>query len=127
MLIPEEYKQEIEEYLSLDENLLYSLIPPYLEEGRLYSPEGQIEEGKRKFDELKPSLYENICINWDCCSKIDAPALQDNINLIATLADIVAVASSSIGIPPFIIATILVKIGLRRFCKCRERNAEKAD
>ena len=115
MKLTEPERQEIEEYLSLDEDLLYSLIPPFVSTDA-YSPVGQVEDGKREFERIKPSLYEAVCVNWNCCSKIDDPALQDNINLVVALAD--TIASPTIGIPPFIIATILVKIGLRRFCKC---------
>ncbi len=113
--ISEDEKQEIEDYLSLDEDLLYSLLSPF-SGGVQYSPKGQIEAGKKVFDELKPSLYEKVCVDWDCCKKIDNPGLQDDINLVASIADILA--AITFGLPPFVIATLLVKIGLRRFCKC---------
>lgn len=109
-------REIIEEFLSLDESLLYSLIPPYVEEGVLYTLPGQIEAGKKKFQELMPQLHKKICQEWELCKKIDDPVLNDQINLVVAIGDVVC---ALVGIiPPNLIATLLVKMGVRAFCSC---------
>jgi hypothetical protein len=114
--IDQEERETIEEYLSLDESLLYSLIPPYVSEGTVYTLPGQIESGKKWFRELEPRLRQKLCQEWDLCKKIDDPALSDQVNLVIAIADIICTFVHVI--PPNLIASILVKMGLRAFCHC---------
>jgi hypothetical protein len=116
--IGEEEREEIEKYLMLDDSWLYSLIPPYLPEYKHteFAPEGQIEAGKNKFQELKQRLYVKICKEWDICKKIDHPMFDDELNLVVVIGD--AISTVSMSIPPFLIASIILKIGLRKFCDC---------
>jgi hypothetical protein len=133
--ITEKEREEIEEYLFLDEPLLYSLIPTYFhsETGIIigFETEGQIQSGRNKFNELKPFLHEKICQEWQLCEKLDNPSQQDNLNLVVALGDIIATTTITITgitgtIPPFLIATILLKIGLRKFCNCPDKDVSNA-
>jgi hypothetical protein len=133
--INEKEREEIEEYLFLDEPELYSLITPYFssEPGIItgFETEGQIRAGRKKFNELKPFLYKKICQEWKLCEKIDNPSLQDNLNLVVALSDILATTTITITgvtgtMPPFLIATILLKIGLRKFCNCPDKDVSNA-
>ena len=110
--------EEITKYLMLDENMLYSLIPPYFPEyeGTLFTMEGQIDAGREKFQTLRPRLRVKICEEWELCKKIDDSILQDEVNLVIAIADILSTITT--GIPPFLVASILVRIGLRNFCNC---------
>ncbi|GHP01033.1 hypothetical protein KSF_110800 [Reticulibacter mediterranei] len=109
-------RELIEDYLSLDESLLYSLIPPYIEEGVLYTLPGQIDSGKKTFQELIPRLQKKICQEWELCKKIDDPVLNDQINLVVAIGDVIC---ALVGIiPPNLIATLIVKMGVRAFCSC---------
>ncbi len=108
-------RENIEELLSLDESLLYSLIPPYVS-GGLYTLPGQIEAGKKKFQELMPQLRRKLCLEWELCQKIDDPVLNDQINLVIAIGDVICALHSII--PPNLIATLIVKMGVRAFCSC---------
>jgi hypothetical protein len=117
--IDENLREEIEQYLFLDEDDLYSLIPPYSDKYKdaLFAPTGQIEAGKKEFQALLEPLYQQICHEWNLCQKIDDPILADNVNLVLTIAYIIA--PLVVGLPLYIIASILVKIDLTKFCDCR--------
>jgi hypothetical protein len=111
-------REQLAEYLSLDENVLYSLLPPYLAEYKqtYFTFKGQIDAGKKAFAKIRDDLHVKICEEWKLCDKIDDPMLQDQVNLAIVIADTIMTIKT--GIPPFIISTILVKIGLRDFCNC---------
>lgn len=116
--ISELEREEIEEYLFLDEDELYSLIPSYFDKykGTFFSPDGQKKAGIKEFQALRGVIYDKLCQEWGLCNKIDDPVLADNINLVTAIADIIS--PFLIGFPPFVIASILVKIGIRKFCNC---------
>lgn len=116
--IDETLREEIEQYLMLDEELLYSLIPPYIPsyQNTLFAPSGQTEAGIREFQKLLPPISLKICQEWELCQKIDEPVFADNVNLVMAVADVIS--PLVIGFPPFLIASLLVKIGLMAFCKC---------
>lgn len=118
MSISKEQKREIKYYLSLDENSLYSLLAPPVR--GTSKAKGRAYEGQRRFNKLKKRLYKKICKDWRYCSKIDHPVLQDNVNLVFIIAENVLASSPFLpfGISPVILATILVKQGLRKFCEC---------
>lgn len=107
-------------YLALDEEHLYSLIAPHLPEydSVRFSPDGQEEAGRRFFKKIEGRLRQAICREFDWPSKKNDPELQDRVNLVATVADVIA--SLTFGVPPFVIASILVKLGLNRFCATGE-------
>jgi hypothetical protein len=115
-------KEEIREYLSLDESGLYSLIPSYLPayERTVFAPNGQIAAGSQKFEELRPRLYRRICTDWNLCNKLTESSFSDSIYLAALVGDIVSTTVH--GLPPFLIAAILVKMGLKKFCECPGRH-----
>lgn len=85
-------------------------------EGVLFSEPQAREAGKRIFERIRGRLSEEICVKWEFCRKRDDPRLADTVTLVTTIGDIVAAAL--IGIPPFVVATLLVKMGIGKFCKC---------
>jgi hypothetical protein len=110
-------RETIEEYLSLDESLLYSLVAPYVSgENVAYTFPEQIKDGKKWFRELEPHLRQKLCQEWELCKKLDDPVLSDQVNLVIAVADVVCTLIHVI--PPNLIASILVKMGLRTFCHC---------
>lgn len=64
------------------------------------------------------SLYEHICVSWKYCAKRADPGLSDHVALASAVADVLA--SAALGVPPFTISVLLVKLGLDRFCNCQE-------
>ncbi|NEO43016.1 MAG: hypothetical protein F6K55_02250 [Moorea sp. SIO4A3] len=111
-------REEIEEYLFLDEDELYSLIPAYYDKykGNLFLPSGEKEAGRKEFQNLRQLIYDKVCKEWELCNRIDDPILADNINLVIAIADIIT--PFLIGFPPFVIASLVVKIGIIKFCDC---------
>lgn len=112
-------RNKIKEFLAMDEEQLYAAIPLYMAEyrGTLFSPQRQVETGKEVFRSMQDSLRQVLCEDWRLCDKIDRPQWDDSITLVAAIGDVIA--THIVGsIPPFVIAALLVKIGLRAFCKC---------
>lgn len=114
---PEE-KEEIENYLFLDEDILYSLLPQYDSQydATVFSPDGQTNAGKQIFQSLREKLDQKICKEWDMCKKINDPVFEDSMKLVIVIGD--ALATTVLMVPPILIASILVKIGIRSFCHC---------
>jgi hypothetical protein len=115
---------EIENFLELDENDLYALIPIYLKDytvsREFHSPNlddySDIEEGKKQFQIIQEPVYKKLCQDWDLCKKIGDPIVSDQIGLVVVIADVIAPVV--VGLPLFLISSILIKIGLRKFCNC---------
>jgi len=111
-------RQKIQQLLRLDHDGLLSLLPAYdpKYEHTRFAPEGQLSAGKEIFERLKKVLYERVCVDWDYCRKRKSDKYQDQVVLVASVADVISAVT--VGIPPFVIATLLFKIGLGRFCDC---------
>jgi hypothetical protein len=149
---PEE-RETIEEYLFLNEQDLYSLIPPYVVENALYAPQGQVEAGKTWFQRIESQLRKRLCEEWGLCKKLDDPTLTDQIHLVVAIGDAIvgqievnppipfsptsvcridlsaaatgnAPANQAKVIPATLIAAILVKKGLHMFCHCSQKQGE---
>lgn len=101
-------------YMALDVDLLYGLIPIELEEytDTRFSPEGQADAGRRFFVRITRQLQDALCPKW--AEWRVNPEMQDSVNLVAAIADIIS--SLFVGVPPFVVASIIVKLGLGRFC-----------
>ena len=112
-----EERNEIDKYLQLDEEYLYSLIPPHLESDIFYDFNGQIEAGKKAFTAMETTIQTRLCDDWELCNKIDDPHLADITNLVVVIGDVLSTTVS--GLPPFLVASLLVKTGLRKFCGCQ--------
>ena len=116
-LSPDE-RARVEKYLMLDEEQLFSLIPVYLPEynNSVFSPEGQLEAGRTWFEAIRSSLEQKVCHEWQMCRMIADPDLNDVTNLVVVIGD--TVRASGHGFPPFVVASIIVRMGVRRFCSC---------
>lgn len=113
--ITDEERTTIETYLSHTEDMLYAeLAPPQRD---LFTDlQVAAKAGQQEFERHRQKLYQRICVQEDICTKLGNPELSDKINLIIAIGDIVA--ASAIGIPPFIVATLIVRMGVRKFCQC---------
>ncbi len=114
-------REQIEHLLAMREDELYAAIPAYLPEyrGTLFSPEGQVDTGKEEFHGIQDELRALLCQRWHLCDKIDDPGLEDPVTLVAAIVDALT-AQSLGGIPAFVIAVLVVKIGVRAFCHCSD-------
>jgi hypothetical protein len=112
-------REEISDYMQLDIDALYGLIPPFLPEysGTLFSNEGQEGAGKKAFEARLPRFKEKLCTEWKLCEKMKDPNFEDGVKLAVIIGDVIAATTG--GIPPFLAASLLIKIGLRRVCECK--------
>ena len=113
-------RERIEKYLKLDLPSLCSLIPLFSED-MLFAPSGQISRGEQLLEELKPALRRLLCRKWRLCEKIPGDMDMDEVELIATIAEVIAPLVYKI--PPALIATILLKLGIRKFCGCEGKDS----
>lgn len=111
-------RERAERYLLLDEEQLYPLIPPYLTEydHTRFSPDGQREAGRTWFEAIRGSLEQKLCDEWRMCRTIGRPEFADAAALVVVIGD--AIATTVAGVPPVLVATIIVRMGVRRFCDC---------
>jgi hypothetical protein len=114
---PEE-RRRIQRYLQLDEENLYPLLLKYSDEykDKIASPLWQEEWGRKVFERLEGGLRQVLCVEWDMCERLNDQNVKDGTNLVVVIGDVIAAKVA--GFPPFLIASLLVKIGLRRFCAC---------
>lgn len=117
--IPEETRSEINKYLAQDFETLYSTLDLIRssKEGVHYLPGKEIERGSAIFQRLEPLLRKKVCQEWNYCAKRHDSELQETVTLVAAIADVISVLT--IGFPPFLISSILVKKGLAKFCECK--------
>jgi hypothetical protein len=111
-------RERIPKYVELDEENLYSVLATYAEElsGAVFDPARQREAGRKIFEKLEPGLRAQLCDEWGLCAKLEDASVKDATSLVVVVGDVIS--AGVIGFPPFLIASLLVKIGLRRFCKC---------
>ena len=83
-----------------------------------FSADEAREQGRRTFERLSGPLRRRICVDWGYCDKSTTGQFSDVLTLTAAVADVIVTVVG--GIPAGTVATIAVKIGLRRFCKCKE-------
>ena len=67
----------------------------------------------------KEKLYQKICFDFKYCEKRSESHRNDQICLVAGIAD--AISTLTIGIPTILFVTILFKLGLDAFCGCNSR------
>lgn len=111
-------RERAEKYLLLSEDQLYSLIPPHLPEyeGTFFSPEGQREAGQKWFASVRSRLEQTVCEEWQMCRRIDDPDFEDAAKLVVVIGD--AASTVVVGVPPVLVASIIVRMGVRNFCDC---------
>lgn len=115
-------REEISQYMELDENSLLSTAGSYLgEPGTMYSREGQLEAGKSAFEQISLPVFEKLCLDWRLCSRLSDKEFADPVKLIASIGHVIA--GRTIGIPPLVIATLIFKRDVKKFCNCIARHA----
>jgi hypothetical protein len=111
-------RERIARYLELEEENLYSVLAAYAEElrGTMFDPAGQRKAGREIFEKLEAGLRTRLCDEWGLCAKVEDASVKDATSLVVVVGDVIS--AGVIGFPPFLVASLLVKIGLRKFCKC---------
>lgn len=111
-------RQDISDYLQLDEQALYGLIPPHLPEyaGTAFMNDGQERAGREAFEARVAPIRSKLCDEWKLCARMKDPSFDDGVKMVVMIGDVIAACTG--GIPPFLAASLLLKIGLRKFCSC---------
>jgi len=108
-------KREIESFIDKDVDELAALLAQS-DSDELYSFEAARAKGEAMIAEWSESLGQAICEEWGYCERRSKMDFDDNITLAVAIADVIL---SAIGTAPVaIVAAILVKKGLNRFCGC---------
>ncbi len=113
-------RKEFDFYFQLDQDTLFMFIGRSADGGRgiLFSPEAAKECGESWWSNIQKDLHDRICIDWEYCKKSNDKRLQEKYTLAVTVADIIS--SLLIGIPPFAVVSLIMKMGLDKFCDCRK-------
>lgn len=72
--------------------------------------------GRSFFKSLRPRIENQLCQEWGACEKMKADKYVDEGQLSAVICDVLAASFSSI--PVATVSVLIVKIGVKRFCKC---------
>ncbi|MEO1030578.1 MAG: hypothetical protein AAFX55_04200 [Bacteroidota bacterium] len=111
--------EEIEYYMSLPPDSLLIFIGQTVveqHEGVQFSDEYLKNEGDSWLSKYKKRIKSEICVKWDFCEKLKSETYKDNVTLIASIGDVIA--GILIGVPPFVVSTLLVKSSLTKLCGC---------
>ena len=113
--------ENAEKYLTKTEDDLYDQL------GAMYKPNSAFtattidftKRGKKRFSELQEKLFEFLCVENQMCEKIEKFAKSDVLALFGIVSGLLVVyAMLPTWIPIGIIAAIIVKQGIRKFCQC---------
>jgi tetratricopeptide (TPR) repeat protein len=69
------------------------------------------------------TLYKAVCIRWRYCEKREDARFSDITSLAGAVLD--AISTIALGVPPFTVAVLLVKLGLDGFCNCEKGIASR--
>ena len=111
--------EEIKFYLTLPmDSLLISIGQSVVQqkEGIQFSDGFLKGEGGTWMSRNMAKIKYEICVKWNFCEKIKSDGFKDNVTLITSIGDIIAGALT--GVPPFVVATLLLKSGLTKLCSC---------
>lgn len=121
-------REQIDQYLILSESDLFSewgrqIVAQSGEDDQYLGIFDDLEElGRKTFQSVELELRDQLCVKWKLCEKIDNNTLSDFSNLVVTLADVLVATSTHVPLPTLLIATTIVKIGVREFCGCQAKH-----
>ena len=108
-------EHEIADLILLSEEELLSNIAEHLNiDDVLYAPGVKSIIARKWLDSKIQSLQQKLCHEWKIVEKMDLPQYQDATNFVSVIADILS--TMSLGIPTTLIAVLIVKMGIRKFC-----------
>ena len=107
-------QDEIRDYLRIELDSLYEML------GEKFANNGNlILKGRAILAEIDQRLYQKICNEMEYCKNKSQFNYLDTRKLAELLvANLEEIHIKETKIPSTLLAAILVKIGLSRFCKC---------
>ena len=112
----------------MDEDELYYELAIWLPESSMamHGPSALQNLGRRRFADLRMSLYRRICLEAQFCSKLDDPQINDAVTLVSTLADVIASSTIGVPVPAIVLASLIVRMGIRKFCSSGGGNGSRS-
>jgi len=117
-ILPKKYPHKMRGYIPLHYKMRGYIPPHFYRRYEVDNYEKAVGEGKRWFQETKEGLYDLICRKWNFCQKRRQIEFQNNVVLVIAIADLIS--GLALKVSPFIIAALLVKKGLNKFCGCKD-------
>ncbi|MDH3855855.1 MAG: hypothetical protein OES27_07010 [Nitrosopumilus sp.] len=116
----------VNQTVNISEKIERDIREDYEELGKLYlggalsaATFDPIQRGKKRFEENREKLFKFLCIENKMCEKIKKLEKHDTLTLFSTIGGLL-IGSTVINplIPIAVVSAIIVKIGVRKFCKC---------
>jgi hypothetical protein len=72
------------------------------------------------WNKLVPALRQRLCVEWDYCKMRQDARLDDKLTLAATVAAVLSERALHLPLEAdvLLLAAIVVKLGLDKFCNC---------
>ena len=113
-------KEQIIKLLTVNEDTIYRLIGHFDSKNKIglsdQDVETLIESGKKWEEEKREGIRDKICNNPQITNALKSSGgLNDKVTLVLLISDILS--SITLGVPAIYVSALIVKIGLKRYCK----------
>jgi hypothetical protein len=106
-------RDEVARYLARDQDDL-------LDELSVYAEASGVTKGPTEtWKQIEPRLRQAVCQDWNWCQRRQDNRFDDKITLAFALAQLLTATTLPWSLPAALVAVILVKFGLDKFCKCQ--------
>lgn len=112
--IPKKEEEIINRLLGLENKDIYIELGQNL--GTLAPDTDPESQAKAWFDNKKGELFDLVCVKGNYCAFVKKNTNAKMIEIIAALSDLLASAFGTL--PVYVIATLLVRMSLDKFCEC---------
>jgi len=121
---------EVKKYVNKDLPTLYSELGK-LKQSHLKKPDTKsvshttdsllVKQGEEISSSYGDKIFQKLCVEQEICKKINEIEGYDILSqcgLVASIIGTLATAVIPVWVPIALLAVIITKIGLRKFCKC---------
>jgi len=116
--VNESVRAAIEFFLAYSDKQLLLMLRPYYKRQLEFAglvPK-RVRQGDIWVQMYEPLLYGKLCVQEGMCAKLSSQGSLDEVTLTLRIADLICHLLWKL--PPFVVAALLVKIGIARFCHC---------
>lgn len=98
-----------------------------MQEFDLYTEQsiGTLRGSETAWDKIMPTLRQRVCVEGNWCERRQDARFDDPTNIVLALASMVGDEAMRFAVPALLIAVILFKRGIDRFCECAPIGAKK--
>ena len=113
--------REIQHYLNQPLDAL-------MQEFDLYAEQTGVMKGPgAAWDKIAPALKRKVCIEGNWCERRQDARFDDSTNIVLAVMSMIGDEAMRIAVPAALIAVILFKRGIDRFCGCAPIGAKKEE